>query len=244
MLTVLVDRKAAQSLNSGLDTLNDQLLLRVERDSDYYVSVSATFRRSCYGMSLTELVRTLKPVATTELPTRIEKNRMSIGSGTEDRGFSDEWSVPSFEVRDADIGSPDLDLLEYEMNNRITGTEGKLSVPKELWRLVDALWAGNTPKTRDLFERKADASEVGAIRSSLDCGMELPVDCSVHALCEALVSFLGALPQPLLSPDLYPSVSLPCHAGHPGLPSLASAPCVMPHLSPLTPAPCSLSPNP
>jgi hypothetical protein len=36
----------------------------------------------------------------------------------------------------------------------------KLSIPKELWRLVDALWSGNALKEKDLFNSKADPAEV------------------------------------------------------------------------------------
>ena len=43
-------------------------MLRVEKSVDFYVAVSAKYERSCYGMSLQELVHTLQPVATTQLP--------------------------------------------------------------------------------------------------------------------------------------------------------------------------------
>jgi hypothetical protein len=46
---------------------------------------------------------------------------------------------------------------------------------------------------------------VTAIRYSLDNGTDMP-PCTPHSLCEALVSFLQALPQPLLPPESYPSV--------------------------------------
>ena len=47
--------------------------------------------------------------------------------------------------------------------------------------------------------------QVKAIRSALDNGTDFPV-CTPHSVCEALVSFLGALPQPLLPAEPYPSV--------------------------------------
>jgi hypothetical protein len=43
-------------------------VLRVEKSVDFYVAVSAKYERSCYGMSLQELVHTLQPVAATQLP--------------------------------------------------------------------------------------------------------------------------------------------------------------------------------
>lgn len=53
--------------------------------------------------------------------------------------------------------------------------------------------------------------QVTAIRSALDNGTDFP-PCTPHSVCEALVSFLGALPQPLLPTESYPSVSRHCVA--------------------------------
>ena len=36
----------------------------------------------------------------------------------------------------------------------------ELSIPKELWRLIDALWSGNALREKDLFNSKADLQEV------------------------------------------------------------------------------------
>jgi len=84
----------------------------------------------------------------------------------------------------------------------------KLGIPKELWRLVDALWSGKALQEKDLFQAVADPSEVAAIRESLDCGADFPLHCAPHAYTEALTTLLGALPRPLLPPDLYPTVEV------------------------------------
>ena len=133
-------------------------------------------------MSLQELVHTLQPVASTPLPVQ-------------------RFAVLSAQMADGDVG-----MLESPFP---AGTEGKqLSVPKELWRLVDALWSSNALKEKDLFNSKADPAEVAMVRYSLDHGRDFPVGLSPHSICEALVSFLQALPQPLLPPESYPSVSV------------------------------------
>ena len=87
----------------------------------------------------------------------------------------------------------------------------KQTVPKEVWRLADALHngghngPGNALKERNLFvSADADASEVAAVREALDCGLPLPV-CSPHALAAALTTLLDALPRPLLPPELCPT---------------------------------------
>jgi len=205
-VTINVDKRAAQILNAGKDvraffnlyfitlfyswllaitfkiqSLEDLIILRVEKSIDFHVAVSATYERSCYGMSLQELVHTLQPVASTPLPVQ-------------------RFAVLAAQMADGDVG-----MLESPFP---AGTEGKqLSVPKELWRLVDALWSSNALKEKDLFNSKADPAEVAMVRYSLDHGRDFPVGLSPHSICEALVSFLQALPQPLLPPESYPSVS-------------------------------------
>eukprot|EP01032_Pedospumella_encystans_P014590 gene14590-16746_t len=178
-VTINVDKRAAQILNAGKDSLEDLIILRVEKSIDFHVAVSATYERSCYGMSLQELVHTLQPVASTPLPVQ-------------------RFAVLAAQMADGDVG-----MLESPFP---AGTEGKqLSVPKELWRLVDALWSSNALKEKDLFNSKADPAEVAMVRYSLDHGRDFPVGLSPHSICEALVSFLQALPQPLLPPESYPS---------------------------------------
>ncbi|KAJ1426763.1 Endonuclease/exonuclease/phosphatase [Ochromonadaceae sp. CCMP2298] len=167
-LTVKVDRRTAQALNAGKDSLEDLVVLRIERSIDYHIAVSAKYARSSFGMSLQELVLTPQPVATTLLPV-------------------DRYNLPPPQA---------------------VGAVAQMDIPKELWRLVDALWSGGALQEKDLFNSKGDAAEVAAIRGSLDSGEPLP-SCSAHSVCEALVAFLAALPQPLLPADAYPSSEIP-----------------------------------
>ena len=88
----------------------------------------------------------------------------------------------------------------------------KQAIPKEIWRLLDALstgghnGAGNALKQKDLFvSTDVDEKEVIQIRESLDCNVPFPT-CSPHALVEALVSLFSSFPRPVLSID-------PCPAG-------------------------------
>lgn len=152
-MTINVGKRAAQMLNAGKDvsdfyfppgslilfllllanlpfqhqSLEDLIVLRVEKSIDFHVAVSAKYVRSCYGMSLQELVHTLQPVASTALP------------------------VDRFAALSAGVGAVAAEA---------PGAENKLSIPKELWRLVDALWSGNALKEKDLFNSKADPVEV------------------------------------------------------------------------------------
>ena len=122
------------------------MVLRIEKSLDFHVAVSAKYERSCYGMSLQELVHTTKPVATTLLPA----DRAAAAAAAAEAAAA------------AGGGGVDVDSFS---GGRATAADsanggGKLSIPKELWRLVDALWAGNALKEKDLFNSKADPKEV------------------------------------------------------------------------------------
>eukprot|EP00300_Choanocystis_sp_HF-7_P015262 c18990_g1_i3.p1 GENE.c18990_g1_i3~~c18990_g1_i3.p1 ORF type:complete len:849 (+),score=195.30 c18990_g1_i3:319-2547(+) len=86
----------------------------------------------------------------------------------------------------------------------------RLSVPKELWRMCDFVYA----KTRGdqviegLFQSPGAMHESEAIREALDTGAEFSPDTSVHAMAETIVTFLGALEKPVISTVLYKDVML------------------------------------
>ncbi len=165
--------------------LQDVIVLRVENSLDYYLDVKADYERSCFGMSIEDLVTLTAPIADTPLP----------------------------------AARPDYYLDKSH-------AQGQLSIPKELWRLVDALWAtpGNAGnqlgqaqnqsmalREKDLFNCPGDAHEVALIRQALDQGLDFPMGMSAHSFVECLQAFLMSLPRTLLPPDLYPMVSLPLH---------------------------------
>ena len=83
----------------------------------------------------------------------------------------------------------------------------KMNIPKELWRLVDALWQGGGMTEADLFATSCPPAEIAAVRESLDCGTPFPPGCSAHAIAETIVCFLAALPTPLLPVELYPTAA-------------------------------------
>lgn len=163
------------------------MILRVERSLDSYIEVSAQYERSCYGVSLDELVTLMVPVATTPLPA----------------------ADPEFYLHQ--VPSPESGLSSTKegslAGNSSDAAQSRLSVPKELWRLIDALWSGRSLKEKDLFNSPADPTEVIAIRRALDHGTDFPANLSPHSYVDCLTTFLKALPKPLLPPDLFPTVS-------------------------------------
>jgi len=178
-----VDKYTARDLNLGKDSLQDMLILRVENCPDVYVDIKAEYERSCYGMALEELVYTLQPAASLALPSS------------------------NFEEY-IELQRQQYQQLQQQQAQGIhdNNNNNKLSIPKELWRLVDALWSGNALKEKDLFHVPGDRHEIVAIRYAIDHGTDFPI-CSPHSLVDCLISFLDALPRPLIPWELYPIVS-------------------------------------
>jgi inositol polyphosphate 5-phosphatase INPP5B/F len=59
---VTIDAVTAQRMNCGSGSLNDEVILRVENGREHYIAVTATYLRSCFGMSLEELVTVHGPI--------------------------------------------------------------------------------------------------------------------------------------------------------------------------------------
>lgn len=76
--TLKIDNNTAQLLNSGREVLDDILILRLENGRDYYITVKANYARSCFGMSVDELVMYSDPVRT--IPLDPIKRAEKIGS--------------------------------------------------------------------------------------------------------------------------------------------------------------------
>ncbi|KAJ8598307.1 hypothetical protein CTAYLR_007549 [Chrysophaeum taylorii] len=86
------------------------------------------------------------------------------------------------------------------------GMTTTLPVPKELWRLVDALHRNK--RAPHLFFAPGNAAQLSAIRLALDADAPLPEDLSPYSLADALASFLAALATPLVPRHLLPTTDL------------------------------------
>ena len=107
--------------------MDDIFILKIERGKDIPVTLTGEYERSCYGVSLEELVFTIDPIRNTPLPVNIPV--MNNDSERE----------------------PVL----------------KQAIPKELWRLIDALWTSGALREKDLFGETADENEVTCLGSWL-----------------------------------------------------------------------------
>lgn len=60
--TISIDNTTSHLLNTSKEILEDVLILRLENGRDYYISVSGSYARSCFGMSVEELVLYSDPI--------------------------------------------------------------------------------------------------------------------------------------------------------------------------------------
>jgi len=79
--------------------------------------------------------------------------------------------------------------------NDIPTPETALSLPKEVWRMIDYIYKFGLD-TPQLFKQKGIASEVSEIRDCLDHGKEFQ-RVSIHSMAEALIRFLESLIDPV-----------------------------------------------
>ena len=79
-------------------------------------------------------------------------------------------------------------------------------IPKELWRLIDALLSSGLDSYR-IFLSHADPQDTGLIREALDCGGPFPSQVSQYALAACLLEFIDALAEPVVPVELVPDAS-------------------------------------
>ncbi|XP_067305482.1 type II inositol 1,4,5-trisphosphate 5-phosphatase isoform X1 [Pseudorasbora parva] len=68
-LEVFVNRSTAPELNSGLQQLEDILVLHLERGKDYFISITGSYLPSCFGSALSTLCLLREPIQEMPLQT-------------------------------------------------------------------------------------------------------------------------------------------------------------------------------
>lgn len=61
-LEVYVSKDSVTLLNSGEDSIEDILVLHLDRGKDYFITISGNYLPSCFGTSLDTLCRMKKPI--------------------------------------------------------------------------------------------------------------------------------------------------------------------------------------
>jgi phosphatidylinositol-bisphosphatase len=65
--SITIDNDVANMLNTGREVLDDILIVRLENGRDYYITVKGVYARSCFGMSVDELVLYSEPIRSVPL---------------------------------------------------------------------------------------------------------------------------------------------------------------------------------
>jgi len=92
--------------------------------------------------------------------------------------------------------------IDFEANH----PPASLSVPKELWRVVDAICEKGLHE-KDLFLTPGFAAEVKMIRECLDTNSDFGLY-HIHSMSEVLVSFLASLSDPIVPSSLFPTLEI------------------------------------
>ncbi|XP_074530176.1 inositol polyphosphate 5-phosphatase OCRL isoform X3 [Halichoeres trimaculatus] len=89
-LEAYVSKDSVTLLNSGEDSIEDILVLHLDRGKDYFITISGNYLPSCFGTSLETLCRMKKPIREIPITKLIDLERskvsflMADGAGTED----------------------------------------------------------------------------------------------------------------------------------------------------------------
>ena len=168
-VTITIDNKTAQLLNGGREVLDDILILRLENGRDYYITVKGSYARSCFGMSLDEMVLYKDPIRTVPL--------------------------------DA------IERAEQYPNESEISPSNALCIPKELWRVVDAIYEKGL-QTGDIFSSPGNPTDVEQIREALDTGAPFASHYSIHSYVDCFKQFLSSLSASVIHPNLFPMVEI------------------------------------
>lgn len=168
-VTVTINNKTAHLLNGGREVVDDILILRLENGRDYYITVKGSYARSCFGMTLDEMVLYKDPIRTIPL----------------------------------DV----IERAEQFPNESEISPSNALCIPKELWRIVDAIYEKGL-QTPELFSAVGNPSDVEDIREALDTGVAFAAKYPIHSYVECFKQLLMSLAAPVIPPSLFPLVEI------------------------------------
>lgn len=127
--------------------------------------MSGKYTPSAYGSTLQAMVAT--PASTTE------DYLMKPGKACD----GDE------ETAGATMLSVTAGLIESDGNGGVGRAQETVRIPRQIWRIVEALLENSAYQQPGLFVERGDESEVQGIQEAVDKGSELPEDCA-HSMAE------------------------------------------------------------
>ncbi|KAL8180972.1 UNVERIFIED_CONTAM: hypothetical protein K2H54_043150 [Gekko kuhli] len=222
-LDVYVSKDSVTLLNSGEDTIEEILVLHLDRGKDYFLTISGSYLPSCFGTSLEALCRMKRPIR--EVPVTklidLEKSLLEmVPQDSEDSGDrplqvpKEIWILVDHLFKNA-CHQEDLfqtpgmqDELQDIIECLDTTIPETIRILLEFWSGASSHLSGfrglrGNPEVDEQAqpEKRADGRrETSRIASLLD---KLRLAGSNHSVAEALLIFLEALPEPVICYELY-----------------------------------------
>uniref|UniRef100_A0A8C5BVX6 phosphoinositide 5-phosphatase n=1 Tax=Gadus morhua TaxID=8049 RepID=A0A8C5BVX6_GADMO len=175
-LEVYVSKDSVTLLNSGGDSIDDILVLHLDRGKDFFITISGNYLPSCFGTSLDSLCRMKKPIREIPVSQLIDLVR---APATEGEG-----------------------LVNFLLVEGAGNEDKPLKIPKEVWILVNRLFTQSCQQ-EDLFQTPGLQEELQNIIDCLDTSIPDAIPGCNHSVAEALLIFLEALPEPVVCYELY-----------------------------------------
>ncbi|KAJ3096079.1 hypothetical protein HDU97_006225 [Phlyctochytrium planicorne] len=159
-VTIFVNNGTVASLlNFNDDVLEDLLILRSENSRDHFLAVSGTWLPSSFGNDVATLCRLVEPVRSYSVKSIVETYKKTREE-SEKSGTTNPTATPLITLAD----SP---TEKNEMK--------QLSIPKEIWRLIDFVFRFGMD-VNGLFERRGDPKLTEYFRECLDTGAEFDIE--------------------------------------------------------------------
>lgn len=93
-LELFVNKSTATKLNSGKDTIEDILVLHLERGKDYFLSVSGNYLPSCFGSPIHTLCYMREPILDLPLKTVSDLTLMSVQTADDRSQLENPMEIP------------------------------------------------------------------------------------------------------------------------------------------------------
>uniref|UniRef100_A0A3Q1CFC9 phosphoinositide 5-phosphatase n=1 Tax=Amphiprion ocellaris TaxID=80972 RepID=A0A3Q1CFC9_AMPOC len=131
-LEVYVSKDSVTLLNSGEDSIEDILVLHLDRGKDYFITISGKYMPSCFGTSLETLCRMKKPIREIPITKLIDLVRQRSSSSHEKEN-EDLFQTPGLQEELQSI----IDCLDTSIPESIPGCNH--SVAEALLIFLEAL---------------------------------------------------------------------------------------------------------
>jgi hypothetical protein len=204
--------------------LEDVLILRMERGRDYYLSVSAAVLPTCFGCSLAQLARRPEPmrglVLTSAAASALNAAAGAIVGAQQSATAGKLPNIPDLSAGshqlasllssdDADLTDMDGAAGKSDLTSSDASRKGStlMSVPKEIWRLVDLLFSRGMDN-RGVFLAPGDVADIIQLRECLDTGEGFPADVDMLSVAEVLLDLLESLREPVIPTALFPGADV------------------------------------